>query len=219
MSRISKFFNSRAHIIWALIACLALLPQFSQRAAAWTEVLVKGSLSGNDNWTTIATLTQSTDPNTFSGTIDASTWKSGAELSFKLYDSKDDNKEYWWGNSGTANMTSQQSATLPGAKTSGGNMTLKHNTAYSSYNINCSYTDDSWTITITGIKASTGGVLAPQQLTSLASTSMALISEQPVQQPSCTTSLFARTTLNITSPSMREICYIKLTCMEAITQT
>ena len=157
MSRISKFFNSRAHIIWALIACLALLPQFSQRAAAWTEVLVKGSLSGNDNWTTIATLTQSTDANTFSGTIDASTWKSGAELSFKLYDGKDDNHEYWWGNGGTANMTSQHSATLPGAKTSGNNMTLKHNTAYSSYNINCTYTDDSWTINITGIKASTGG--------------------------------------------------------------
>ena len=157
MSRISKFFNSRAHIIWALIACLSLLPQFSQRAAAWTEVLVKGSLSGNDNWTTIATLTRSTDDNTFSGTIDASTWKSGAELSFKLYDGKDDNKKYWWGNGGTANMTSQQSATLPGAKTSGNNMTLKHNTAYSSYNINCTYTDDSWTINITGIKASTGG--------------------------------------------------------------
>ena len=157
MSRISKFFNSRAHIIWALIACLALLPQFSQRAAAWTEVLVKGSLSGNDNWTTIATLTQSTDANTFSGTIDASTWKSGAELSFKLYDGKDDNHEYWWGNGGTANMTSQHSATLPGAKTSGNNMTLKHNTAYSSYNINCTYTDDSWTINITGINASTGG--------------------------------------------------------------
>lgn len=157
MSRISKYYESRAHIIWALLACLTLLPQLSQRAAAWSEVLVKGSLSGNDNWTTIATLTQSTDPNTFSGTIDASTWKSGAELSFKLYDSKDDNKEYWWGNGGTANMTSQQSATLPGAKTSGDNMTLKHNTAYSSYNINCTYTDDSWTINITGIKASTGG--------------------------------------------------------------
>ena len=157
MSRISKYYESRAHIIWALLACLTLLPQFSQRAAAWSEVLVKGSLSGNDNWTTIATLTQSTDPNTFSGTIDASTWKSGAELSFKLYDGKDDNKEYWWGNGGTANMTSQQSATLPGAKTSGNNMTLKHNTAYSSYNINCTYTDDSWTINITGIKASTGG--------------------------------------------------------------
>lgn len=157
MSRISKYFNSRAHIIWALIACLAMLPQLSQRAAAWSEVLVKGSLSGNANWTTIATLAQSTDANTFSGTIDASTWKSGAELSFKLYDSKDDNKEYWWGNGGTANMTSQQPATLSGATTSGGNMTLKHNTAYSSYNINCSYTNGGWTITITGIKASTGG--------------------------------------------------------------
>lgn len=54
-------------------------------------------------------------------------------------------------------MTSQQPATLSGATTSGGNMTLKHNTAYSSYNINCSYTNGGWTITITGIKASTGG--------------------------------------------------------------
>lgn len=157
MSRISKFFNSRAHIIWALIACLALLPQLSQRAAAWSELLVKGAV-GSDKWSTIATLTQGTDANSWSGTIDASSWSSDAKLSFKLYDSNDDNTVYWWGNGGTANMAAGQTATLPGATTEGGNMTLKHNAAYSSYTLSCTYSDKSWTIKITGVKkGSTGG--------------------------------------------------------------
>ncbi|MDY6266597.1 MAG: hypothetical protein SPM31_05645 [Prevotella sp.] len=114
-------------------------------------------MSGNENWQTIATLAQGSDANTWSGTIDASSWTSGAKLSFKLYDSKDDNKEYYWGNSGTADMTTNSSVTLSDANTSESNMTLKHNTAYSSYTLNCSYSEAGWTITITGVKSSTGG--------------------------------------------------------------
>lgn len=212
--------SARIRAICTFSFCLTLLLLFPQKAAAWSELLVKGSLSGNENWQTIATLApQGSDANTWSGTIDASSWTSGAQLSFKLYDSKDDNKEYWWGNSGTFDMTTTSSVTLPNANTSGNNMTLKHDTAYSSYTLNCSYSDAGWTIIITGVKSSTGG--APLlQLTSPVSISMAPLSEQPVQQTVYTTSLFARTTQNITSPSMQDLCNIKLTCMVAVvTQT
>lgn len=149
--------SARIRAICTFSFCLTLLLLFPQKAAAWSELLVKGSLSGNENWQTIATLAQGSDANTWSGTIDASSWTSGAQLSFKLYDSKDDNKEYYWGNSGTADMTTNSSVTLSDANTSGSNMTLKHNTAYSSYTLNCSYSDAGWTITITGVKSSTGG--------------------------------------------------------------
>ena len=150
--------HARIRAICTFSFCMTLLLLFPQKAAAWSELLVKGSLRGNDNWTTIATLTQGSDANKWSGTIDASSWKSGDQLSFKLYDSKDDNKEYWWGNTGTAaDMTTNPSVTLYNVNTSGNNMTLMHNTAYSSYNINCTYSNDSWTIKITGVKSSTGG--------------------------------------------------------------
>ena len=151
--------HARIRAICTFSFCMTLLLLFPQKAAAWSELLVKGSLSGNGNWTTIATLAKGSDPNTWSGTIDASSWTSGAQLSFKLYDSKDDHKDYWWGNGGTADMTtnSSSSVTLSNANTSGGNMTLKHNMAYSSYTLNCSYSDAGWNITITGVKNSTGG--------------------------------------------------------------
>lgn len=149
--------HARIRAICMFSFCMTLLLLFPQKAAAWSELLVRGSLSGNENWENIATLTQGSDANTWSGTIDASSWKSNAQLSFKLYDSKDDSKEYYWGNSGTADMTTKSSVTLSNANTSGGNMTLKHNTAYSSYTLNCSYSNENWTITITGVKSSTGG--------------------------------------------------------------
>ena len=149
--------SARIRAICTFSFCMTLLLLFPQKAAAWSELLVRGSLSGNDNWTTIATLApQGSDANTWSGTIDASSWTSDAQLSFKLYDSKDDSKEHWWGNSGTADMTNNSSVTLSDANESGSNMTLKHNTAYSSYTLNCSYSGSSWTITIAGVKNSTG---------------------------------------------------------------
>ena len=149
--------HARIRAICTFSFCMTLLLLFPQKAAAWTELLVRGSLSGNENWENIATLTQGSDANKWSGTIDASSWKSGDQLSFKLYDSKDDNKVYWWGNSGTADMTNNSSVTLSNANTSGSNMTLMHNTAYSSYTLNCSYSDAGWTIIITGVNSSTGG--------------------------------------------------------------
>lgn len=148
--------SARIRAICTFSFCLTLLLLFPQKAAAWSELLVKGSLSGNENWQTIATLAQGSDANTWSGTIDASSWTSGAQLSFKLYDSKD-NGGCWWGNSSTFDMTTNSSVTLSDANTSGSNMTLKHNTAYSSYTLNCSYSEAGWTITITGVKSSTGG--------------------------------------------------------------
>lgn len=151
-----NYLQKQAARIRAICIVFALLPFFSQRAAAWSEVLVKGALQGKD-WSTIATLTkQDANGNSYSGTIDASSWTSGAQLSFKLNDSKDDGGK-WWGNSGTADMTSNSTATLSNVNTSGDNMTLKHSTSYSSYNINCTYSNDSWTIKITGVKSSTGG--------------------------------------------------------------
>lgn len=148
---------ARIRAICTFCICMTLLLLFPQKAAAWSELLVKGAV-GSGTWSTIATLTkQDTNGNSYSGTINASSWTSGAQLFFKLYDSKDDNKEYWWGNSGTADMTSSSTATLSGVNTSGGNMTLKHSTTYSSYNINCTYSNDSWTIKITGVKSSSGG--------------------------------------------------------------
>ena len=142
--------HARIRAICTFSFCMTLLLLFPQKAAAWSELLVKGSLSGNDNWTTIATLAKGSDANTWSGTIDASSWKRGDQLSFKLYDDKDDKTNYWWGNSGTFDMTTTSSVTLPNANTSGNNMTLKHSMSYSSYNINCTYSNDSWTIKITG---------------------------------------------------------------------
>lgn len=145
--------------IRAICIVFALLPLFAQKASAWSEVQVKGAV-GSGTWSTIVTLSQGSDANTFSGTIDASSWASGSSLSFKLYDGKDDNKEYWWGNGGTADMTSNSSVTLSGATTSGGNMTLKHSTNYSSYTLNCTYSDNSWTIKITGVSSSGGSSTA-----------------------------------------------------------
>ena len=175
--------HARIRAICTFCICMTLLLLFPQKAAAWSELLVNGAV-GSDSWSTIATLTkQDANGNSYSGTIDASSWKSGDQLSFKLYDSKDDNKEYWWGNSGTADMTtnSSSSVTLYKANTSGGNMTLKHNTAYSSYTLNCSYSDEGWNITIAGVKNSTGGGSTggapPLQLTSPVSIFMVLISE------------------------------------------
>lgn len=145
--------------IRAICIVFALLPLFAQKASAWSEVQVKGAV-GSNSWSTIATLKQGSDANTWVGTIDASSWASGSSLSFKLYDSKDDNKEYWWGNGGTADMTSSSSVTLPGATTLGGDMTLKHSTNYSSYTLNCTYSDNSWTIKITGVSSSGGSSTA-----------------------------------------------------------
>ena len=110
--------------IRAICIVFALLPLFAQKASAWSEVQVKGAV-GSNSWSTIATLKQGSDANTWVGTIDASSWASGSSLSFKLYDSKDDNKEYWWGNDGTADMTSSSSFTLPGATTLGGGHDLE----------------------------------------------------------------------------------------------
>ena len=145
--------------IRAICIVFALLPLFAQKASAWSEVQVQGAV-GSNSWSTIATLKQGSDANTFSGTIDASSWTSGAQLSFKLYDGKDDNTTYWWGNGGTADMTSNSRVTLPGATTSGWNMTLKHSTNYSSYTLNCTFSDNSWTITITGVSSSGGSSTA-----------------------------------------------------------
>lgn len=151
-----NYLQKQAARIRAICILFALLPFFSQRAAAWSELLVKGAVGG-DSWSTIATLTkQDANGNSYSGTIDASSWTSGAQLSFKLNDSKDNGGNLWWGNGGTADMTSNSTATLSNVN-SGGNMTLKHSTSYSSYNINCTYSNDSWTIKITGVKSSTGG--------------------------------------------------------------
>lgn len=153
-----KHLHLHAHFraICTFCICMTLLLLFPQKAAAWSELLVKGAV-GSDSWSTIATLTkQDANGNSYSGTIDASSWTSGAQLSFKLYDSKDDGGK-WWGNSGTADMTNNSSVTLPNANTSGNNMTLKHKTAYSSYTLNCSYSDAGWTIIITGVKSCTGG--------------------------------------------------------------
>ena len=148
--------HARIRAICTFCICMTLLLLFPQKAAAWSELLVKGAV-GSDSWSTIATLTkQDANGNSYSGTIDASSWTSGAQLSFKLNDSKDDGGK-WWGNSGTADMTSNSTATLSNVNTSGDNMTLKHSTSYSSYNINCTYSNDSWTIKITGVKSSTGG--------------------------------------------------------------
>jgi hypothetical protein len=143
--------------IRALCILFALLPLFAQKASAWSELLVKGAV-GSDKWSTIATLTKQDDiGNSYSGTIDASSWGSGASLSFKLYDSIDDGGK-WWGNGGTADMTTTPNYTFSGTSTSGGNMTLKHSTSYSKYNISCKYSDAyGWTITISGVKSSTGG--------------------------------------------------------------
>ena len=143
--------------IRALCILFALLPLFAQKASAWSELLVKGAV-GSDNWSTIATLTKQDDiGNSYSGTIDASSWGSGASLSFKLYDSIDDGVK-WWGNGGTADMTTTPYYTFSDTSTSGGNMTLKHSTSYSKYNISCKYSDAyGWTITISGVKSSTGG--------------------------------------------------------------
>lgn len=152
-----KHLHLHAHFraICTFCICMTLLLLFPQKAAAWSELRVQGAVGG-DSWSTIATLTQGYDANTWSGTIDASSWTSGAQLSFKLYDSKDDGGK-WWGNGGTADMTSNSTATLSNVNTSGGNMTLKHSMSYSSYNINCTYSNESWTIKITGVKSSTGG--------------------------------------------------------------
>lgn len=152
-----NYLQKQAARIRAICILFALLPFFSQRAAAWSELRVQGAV-GSNSWSTIATLTkQDANGNLYSGTIDASSWTSGASLSFKLYDNKDNGGNLWWGNGGTADMTSNSTATLSNVNTSGGNMTLKHSTSYSSYNINCTYSNDSWTITITGVKSSSGG--------------------------------------------------------------
>ena len=146
---------ARIRAICTFCICMTLLLLFPQKAAAWSELLVKGAVGGN-SWSTIATLTkQDANGNSYSGTIDASSWSSGAQLSFKLNDSKDDGGK-WWGNGGTADMTTNSSATLY-VNANGDNMTLKHSTSYSSYNINCTYSNDSWTIKITGVKSNAGG--------------------------------------------------------------
>lgn len=125
---------------------------------AWSELLVKGSTSGDSNWSTIATLTQGSDANSWSGTINASSWTSGATLSFKLNDTKDDGGKWWGNGSATADMTSASTATITTSTVNGtgDNMSLKHNTAYSSYTISCTYSNNSWTITITGVQSSSG---------------------------------------------------------------
>lgn len=140
--------------VFLFLALLTLMPSLAQRASAWSELLVKGSLSGNDNWSTIATLSGS--ENSWSGTVDASSWTSGAELTFKLYDSKEDGGKWWGNSSATADMTSSSTATLNTSTVNitNDNMTLKHNTAYSSYTISCTYSNNNWTITITGVKKS-----------------------------------------------------------------
>lgn len=61
--------------IRALCILFALLPLFAQKASAWSELLVKGAV-GSDTWSTIATLTKQDDKgNSYSGTIDASSWE------------------------------------------------------------------------------------------------------------------------------------------------
>ena len=160
METLHSLLQRRIRPMLRLLIPFLLVMICPQKMLAWSELLVKGSTSGDSNWSTIATLTQGSDANSWSGTINASSWTSGTTLSFKLYDSKDDNTTYWWGNgSATADMTSASTATISTStvNSTGDNMTLKHNTAYSSYTISCTYSNSSWAITITGVSSGSDG--------------------------------------------------------------
>ena len=119
-------------------------------AQAWTHVYLQGDLVGG--WSANWELTKlDASGNQFSATLDATSLTDEASYSFKINASDDNGK--WWGNRSTFDFSSQSSHEETFSDNSG-DMTLKHNSLYSSYTITANYTNSSgnweWTLAITG---------------------------------------------------------------------
>lgn len=128
-------------------------------------------MTGDFNGWNPTYLTKDND-NHFTGTIDASTWENGKTYEFKFYNEEDGGatKNYWGTTSQNIDFTSNSTCTID-EQYDNGNMTWKHNDAYSSYTVDAEYITNYWHVTITGvpseqkytinISAGTGGTVEP----------------------------------------------------------
>lgn len=138
---------------------------------AWSDFALIGNFSGS-TWTPIYLQTK-VNENHFTGTIDASSWENNKTYEFKFYNEENGGatKKYWGTNYWNIDFTSNSTYTIDEGN-NGGNMTFKHNSAYSSYTVDAEYKNNSsWHVTITGVSSEqkytinitngTGGTVSP----------------------------------------------------------
>ncbi|MDY4539662.1 MAG: hypothetical protein SPD82_10050 [Prevotella sp.] len=138
---------------------------------AWSDFALIGNFSGS-TWTPIYLQTK-VNENHFTGTIDASSWENNKTYEFKFYNEENGGatQKYWGTNYWKIDFTSNSTYTIDEGN-NGGNMTFKHNSAYSSYTVDAEYKNNSfWHVTITGVSSEqkytinitngTGGTVSP----------------------------------------------------------
>ncbi len=155
--------------IWTRSVLLLCFIVFcSSNGWAWSDFALKGDFSG---WDPIY-LTKDND-NHFTGTIDASEWDNNRVYQFKFYNEENGGatKNHWGTTSQNIDFTSNSTCTID-EQYDNGNMTWKHNDAYSTYTVDAEYKENRyWHVTITGvsseqkytinISAGTGGTVSP----------------------------------------------------------
>lgn len=145
----------------------------SSNGWAWSDFALIGDFKGS-TWTAIYLETKVND-NHFTGTIDASEWVNGKTYNFKFYNEENSgaNKNYWGSTTWNPDFTSISTCTIDESNNSG-NMTFKHNSAYSSYTVDAEYITNYWHVTITGVSSEqkytinitngTGGTVSPSSV-------------------------------------------------------
>jgi len=138
-----------------ILSVIMLMSVVPKELKAWGTICLEGSLVGG--WSADYALTKlDNEGNSWSATLDASALglNNGTTYEFKLHDTTYDTN--WWGDGSSFDFTSASSQTQTFSGNSG-NMSFKHNDAYSSYNITANYTNSSgnwaWTLTITGVSS------------------------------------------------------------------
>lgn len=120
-------------------------------AWAWSDFALIGNFS-SDTWAPI--YLDKVNDNHFTGTIDASSWVNNKTYNFKFYNEENSGaaKTYWGSSYWNPDFTTQSSITIDEGNNSG-NMTFKHNSAYSSYTVDAEYITNYWHVVITGVAA------------------------------------------------------------------
>lgn len=147
--------KSKLSFLARSVIVICMLVVGCSQAWAWNDFALIGDFSGS-TWTAIYLQTKVND-NHFTGTIDASSWVNNKTYNFKFYNEENGGKStnYWGSTTKNPDFTSTSTYTIDEGNNSG-NMTLKHNSAYSSYTVDAEYKNNSyWHVTITGVSSET----------------------------------------------------------------
>lgn len=144
MKRKLSFWARSVILIWMLVAG-------GSSAWAWSDFALIGNFS-SDTWAPI--YLDKVNDNHFTGTIDAHSWVNNKTYNFKFYNEENSGatKNYWGSSTWNPDFTTQSSITINEGNNYG-NMTFKHNSAYSSYTVDAEYITNYWHVVITGVAA------------------------------------------------------------------